>query len=297
MDIHNFTDYRSFLLAYADDAKKANPHWTYGIWAKRLGLKDTSSITKIVRGQRHPGPELTDQLIKNLGFDVKRAQYFRDLIHLQKVKKDPRLSLLLLEKMSKNHPQAVSRILDDETFSLISNWYCTAIREMVRLDHFFEDPKWVSRQLHFKVTPTQASRALDLLFKVDLLKRDRNGKLQITDKRFATQNDYASEAIKRYHEAMLDNAKLAIRKIPVERRDFQASVLTMNFDSISEAKELIRQFKDSFCRLLEKEKGDGTFQIQIQFFPLTKESVEGDRQNKRGRKGRWSVSSGGELSS
>ena len=240
------------------------------MWVNQLGLKDTSSITKIVQGSRHPGAAITEALIKHFRFNSKDAQYFRDLVHLHKIKQDPRLSVLLLEKMGKQFPNAALRILDDKAFAIISNWYCTAIREMVKLNEFFEDPEWISKKLYFKVTPKEAKQAMDLLLAAELLSRDAQGRLKVTQGRFKTQNDYASEAIKRYHESMLENAKQAIRLIAVEDREFSASVITMNAANILKAKELIREFKDQFAQLMEEESGDGTYQIQLQFFPLTR---------------------------
>jgi uncharacterized protein (TIGR02147 family) len=69
-------------------------------------------------------------------------------------------------------PDGSLKILDDRSFQVISNWYCIAIREMIKLDEFFEDPNWISKKLHFKVTPTEAARAIELLFQADLLGRD-----------------------------------------------------------------------------------------------------------------------------
>ena len=68
----------------------------------------------------------------------------------------------------------------------------------------------------------------------------------------------------------LQEAKQAIRLIAVEDREFSASVITMNAANILKAKELIREFKDQFAQLMEEESGDGTYQIQLQFFPLTR---------------------------
>jgi len=270
LDVGKFADYRAFLLSHVQDQKRNNPDWTYGMWVKKLGLKDTSSITKIIQGRREPGTEITDKLVHYFAFKPKDAQYFRDLVRLHKIKNDSRLAVLLLEKMGKDHPDRAFRLIDDKTFTLISNWYCIAIREMVRLDEFFEDPNWISKRMNFKVTPTEVSKAIDMLLQAGLLRRDKNNNLKIAEGRFHTKNDFASEAIKRYHEASLDNARLAIRNLPVEQREITASVLTMSCENIPKAKELIREFKDRFCRLLEEDKGSGTFQIQIQFFPLTK---------------------------
>ena len=132
--------------------------------------------------------------------------------------------------------------------------------------------------LHFKVTPTEASRAIELLIEAGLLKRDPKRKIQILSGRFHTTNDISSEAIKRYHESMLDHAKAALRKFDIKDREFTAASLTMNVERFAEAKELIREFKSRFAKLLEEDAGDVTAQIQIQFFPLTKVSQKKEKK-------------------
>jgi len=268
-DLKKFTDYRAFLVAHVQDCKLRKNDWTFGIFARQLGLKDPSSITKIIQGQREPGEAITGKLIRYFQFNTRDAQYFQDLIRLRKMKNDPRLTVMLLEKMGKDHPDASLKLLDDKAFQLISNWYCIAIREMVRLDAFVSDPAWISKTLQFKVTPTEAGKAIELLIQAGLLNRT-DGKLSITQGRFQTSNDLSSEAIKRYHESMLDHAKEALRKFEPTEREFTASTVTMNSSRIGEAKELIREFKGRFAKLLEEDNGDVTTQIQIQFFPLTK---------------------------
>lgn len=270
LKVKQFTDYRAFLLAHVQDKRKENPQWTYGIWSRKLGLKDPSSITKILQGQRHPGKQITDRLTKYFNFNSNEGQYFHDLVSFYKVKDDPRLSVLLLEKMGKQNPDLNSKILDDKSFALISNWYCFAVREMVRLDGFFEDPDWISKSFNFKVTPSEAERAISMLLQVGLLERDNAGKLKVRNGIFKTETDYVSEALKRFHESSLDNAKLALLTIDVQDREFLASVFAMRRSNIPQAKELIREFKDRFESLLEEDNTDAIFQIQIQFYPLTK---------------------------
>lgn len=258
------------MLAHVQDCKGRNPAWTYGVFARQLGLKDTSSITKIIQGQREPGRGIVGKMTRYFSFSPKDTQYFEDLIRLHKIKADPRLAVLLLEKMGKEHPDGALRLLDDRSFRLISHWYCTVIREMVRLDEFFEDGDWIAQKLHFKVTPTEAERAIALLLEVGLLKRAEKGRLAISHGRFASTDDTASEAIKRYHESMLDLAKVALRKFDVQEREFGAVTLTMRASRIPEVKTLIREFQDRFAALTEESGGDLTAQLQIQFFPLTR---------------------------
>lgn len=273
MNLNKFTDYRTFLVAHVQDMKKKKKNWSYGAWAQSLGLKTTSSITKIINGEREPGPNMTKKMVHYFEFDEKQAQYFRDLICLQKIKSNPRLSVLLMEKMGKDYPDSRLRVMDDKSFLIISNWYYLALRELCRMQNFKEEPEWISEIFLFKVTSREISQAIKTLVQLDLLKRDSKGLLYLHEGRLDTSNDIASEAIKRYHEQMLEHAKSAIRKITVEEREITSTSLLMSSANLKMAKDLIREFKQKFEKLMEEDCGDRVYQLQIQLFPLTKKGV------------------------
>lgn len=52
-----------------------------------------------------------------------------------------------MKQMDKLSPSEMIRLLDDKTFSIIKDWYCLAIREMLRLKDFKEDPKWIAKRM------------------------------------------------------------------------------------------------------------------------------------------------------
>ena len=97
----HYADYREFLQNYFHETKQKNPKWSYGSWAKKLGLKDTSSITKIIQGRREPGNKITEKLVSYFAFTGSEAQYFRNLIQLNKIKPNPQFATLLFERMAK----------------------------------------------------------------------------------------------------------------------------------------------------------------------------------------------------
>jgi uncharacterized protein (TIGR02147 family) len=271
IEVKNYTSYRSFLLAYVHTSKQRRPNWTFGVFAKQLGLKDTSSITKIIRGARDPGPVITNRLIEHFKFTDEDAEYFRNLVRLEKIKDDPKLSALLMDRMGTDFPTE-TRILDEETFEVISRWHCFAIREMVHLKDFVEDPQWISEKLKFKISPEEVTRAIELLVSVELLTRN-HGKLEIKEGRFHTRAEVPNEAIKQYHECTIDLAKASVRETELSRREMTSIVFTMNEAKIPEAKELIREFKVKFEKLFEEPNGgDTTVQFQMQLFPLTRDS-------------------------
>ena len=111
IEVRNFTGYRSFLQAYAHDCKQRRSTWTYGMFAKQLGLKDTSSITKIIHGTRRPGPAIEKKIADYFKFSPQEREYFHNLILLEKLRDDPDTASALLEKMGK-------KLVDKEVFQL-----------------------------------------------------------------------------------------------------------------------------------------------------------------------------------
>ena len=99
LEIMHYADYREFLQNYFHETKQKNPKWSYGSWAKKLGLKDTSSITKIIQGRREPGNKITEKLVSYFAFTGSEAQYFRNLIQLNKIK--PNLKFVFIKPWKK----------------------------------------------------------------------------------------------------------------------------------------------------------------------------------------------------
>lgn len=269
INIKEYIDYRLFLKSFYDSKKTQNPHFSYGVFANRLGLKATSSLTKIINGERDPGGEITSKMIHFFGFDSVDEQYFNDLIRLSKIKDDPRLKMMIMERLGREHPDARLHLMDDRSVEIISNWFGLTIREMVKLQDFTEDAEWIKKRLMFEVSTEEINKTIQDLLYQGLLKRNKEGRLITSEGLLQTTNDVASEGIKKFHEQMLDKAKLALRAVPLHEREFTAETFVIDESKLPEAKEFIREFKKRFVRTFEEKEGKQVYQLQVQFFPLT----------------------------
>lgn len=274
--LRQFGDYRSFLSAYAKSAKAKNPQWSYSAWSKALGLKATSSLTKVLNAQREIGDEIVTRLVRYFKFNASDEAYFRDLVKLQKIKGGEHITAAMLDRMQKEHPETNKRVLTEEEFAVIAKWHAFTIREMVLLDDFVDDPHWISKMLRFEVSPAEVSSTIESLIKIGLLRRGKRGKLEIADGRYSTTDDTGSESLKQHHEQMLKNAALSIRTMTSDEREISASTLTIKQSHMPRAKELIREFSYRFAELMEEGQGDTVCRFQIQFFPLTRKIGSGE---------------------
>jgi len=269
-----YTDYREFLRDHATHKRRKNPRWSIGLWARKLKLGSTTSLNMILNGQRHPGDTISERLVDYFGFEPRERDYFLDLIEFAKVKKTgtnrTRLKHLLADDLKKLASGKAPKKLNQKTFLAISHWYCYAIRQMTLLKDFDGTPAAIAKRLQFPVTESELTNAIDTLLDVGLLKKSANGKIKRVSKFVKTDDDIASEGLKRFHEAMIANAAKSIRQFDVNDREISGLTLAVRREQMPEAKRLIRRFIQDFESLGQAEDADQVCQLNIQFFPLAR---------------------------
>lgn len=278
--LFQFTDYRSFLKSHLDEQKKHSRTFTLGRWAKELGLANTAVLTNVLNGKRNPGPKVTEALVDYFGFRQKEEGYFRNLILLHKSRGNPTLHVHLREKIRNANPKAAAEILDDKSFSAISNWLYYAVREMVNLPDFLNDPDWIVERLFFKVPKKQAQKTLEDLVSLGLLIADKSGKITQKNSQITTTEDVRSEAIQRFHEAALNLSQRAVREVPVEKRDLSSITFPFCPEDLPRLKRKLEMFRKEILEIFERTNdGEEIYQLNLQLIPLTQESHKSRRKS------------------
>ncbi len=265
-DILDYSCYRTFLKDYAAAKKLESENWTFDSWALEMGLRNNTSILKIINGQRETGPNIRDKLIKNLNLSGKRETHFRDLIELSKVRNNPDESRSLIERVTKRKPDFEVLVLQDKTFGMISHWWYWALRQMARLSAFKNSDSVSARSvLLFSVSAREVTSAIKTLKRLNLWQPDR-GK----PKELRSTEDVPSAAIKNVHHEVLNLAQQSLIEVPVEEREITTLFLPFKSRDLKRAKELIRNFRDEFNKEFDSENGDRIYAVNFSFFPVTK---------------------------
>ncbi len=122
MDLFSYTDYRSFLRNYVVVRKNRESPLSLGVWAKSLKLGGASSLSMIINGQRHPGPDVSKKLATYFKFNESERSYFLGLIQLGKSRNQSEVSYLLKERTAKLNPKRIYVSLMRRMFGLLSSW-------------------------------------------------------------------------------------------------------------------------------------------------------------------------------
>lgn len=278
-DIFAYRDFRRFLSAHAERQKLQRPRWSFGSWARQLGLSGTASLTMVIRGQRLPGPKLTDKLVRYFRFDRRAATHFRSLVALERARKDPESYVAMAERLAAQRPPGDTVFLDDAAFSIVASWHHYAIREMTLLADFAEDACWISGRLGGRVPPHACREALRQLIDAGLLVRGNDGRLHPKAATVAAGNSgMKSLAVRRFHGSVLDLAKHALEKEPLARRTFAGSTICVHASAVDTVRALIDKFQDEIQRVAEAAPGTGdeVYQLALQFVPLTAPRAQAD---------------------
>lgn len=268
--IFEYSDYRSFLRAHSELKRKENKNWSYGLWARKLKLKGTASLTMVINAQRSPGPKLTSSLAEYFNFGEKERRYFLDLVRLEKANNDPHLKVLLMEELKRLSPNKNVQFLDEKTFSAISCWYFYAIRQMCRMETTGIDADWFRDKLLFPVDVRKIRSALKTLQDLNLISFDqKKKKWQASETPLTISSDVQSEAIRRFHEDIITLAHSSIRKFSPGERELRALTLSFDQAKLPEVQSKIREFVDSISKEYAQDGGDSVYQLGVQFFPLT----------------------------
>ena len=267
-NLTDVNDYRDFLRSHAAIKQLNNPHWNYSVWARALGLSSTSSLTKVLSGERKPGPKMVDQFVRYFKFNPEEESHFRSLVLLTKDKQATAMSALL-RRSSQKESSLQKRVLELFEFRLIAEWQHLSIRELFRVKGLSLTAAKIKKLLKDDLSLETIDKSISLLKGLALIQKDKYNELISSDDHIHTQNEIPDSAIRFYHEQKLEQAKRRLNDTRVEERDFQALTLLLNRDDLPAIKEKIRVFVQGLEQEISTQQVDQLYQFQVQLFPVT----------------------------
>lgn len=223
-----------------------------------------------MKGERRLSSEMAPRFAKACGLVKSEADFFCDLVaYGQATTTDEKQRwherLARFRKFREAH-----RLIGEQT-AYHAHWYMPALRELVTLSGFDENPNWIAATLEPPITEKQAAEALDTLCRLGLLVRDAHGRLQQAQVLVTTGPGPLGHQIFVYHHAMIDLAKRALDHLPREERDISSLTLCVAEAQLPVLKERLRAFRQELLQLAELEpQPERVVQLNLQMFPLSR---------------------------
>lgn len=276
--IFEFTDYRLYLKEYYEERKKENSKFSYRSFANRAGVSP-SLFRDILSRRRNLTLAVMEKYAVAMKLKKREAAYFELLVRFNNSEDNSEKNLCFAE-MIRARGRSGIRFLGEAHYMFFSQWYYSALRELITLDDFREDHDWIGRKLNPPITGKEVGDAIDFLLEIGVIDRDRKGNLIQTDAVISSEYELASTALRNFHTQMISLAGRSLEEIPRTEREVSSLTLGTSQQTLFRIKERIRIFKEELLSMVVEDTSasDTVCQLNFQLFPLTNPSCEDDHE-------------------
>jgi uncharacterized protein (TIGR02147 family) len=273
--IFDYTDFRVFLKDYYEYYKSQTNFFSYRYFSQKAGFSSHNVLKFVIQGQRNIAADSIDKFAHALFLNDNECSFFRLLVNFGQTKNETEKNELFREMLQYRKVSEVKKI-DKLQYEMYSIWYYAVIREMITLKDFTEDHAVIAKMLSPEIRPYQVKKAISVLEKLGLIKRDETGKWAQTDNVIKTEPEVTSLSIRNFNRTMIQRAEAAIADIALERREISGMTVAMSKKQFQLIKDKIQRFKDELLCDLAKDAdpSEEVYQVNFQLFPLLKK----DRQ-------------------
>ena len=247
----------------------------YSLRSFALSLKLTpAELSEVLAGKRKITRKMARKIFDAMGVDPETEHRLISALPEKQTRRKRALhSAATLTQTAPQKPSPVLKFiqLSTDEFRVIADWYHLAILSLAETESFLSDATWISRRLG--ITKYEAQSAIETLLRLGLVEFDERRELKVTGKQFTTTNDIPDASIRKNHAQGLELAREALERVPVELREFSASVIAADVELLPEAKKRLRELRREIAQLLEggpNATKKEVYRLSIQLFPLSK---------------------------
>lgn len=251
------------LKRIVEEKKAGNPRMSLRWIAAKMGIS-SGRLSEILNGKRPLTEYYADKFCLALKLSEDQVRELRRA-HQAPTQKDSFGPVL--------NENVVEQLADWKPFALLSFFQTTLYLDIVRA-HNTQQTQTNEIARRFAL-PVEEVESLLTAMSVARLAEWDGGQWRAVHGEATTGYDIPSDARRRGHIRDLELAQQKLNSVSIYDRDFSSMKMTMDPQDINKAKKLIREFRRSFVRTMEKGKKKGVFQINIQLLPLVMDTTEG----------------------
>ncbi|NOT78845.1 MAG: TIGR02147 family protein [Bacteriovoracaceae bacterium] len=236
---------------------KTNPHFSLRAFARLVDVSP-AVLSRVLSGKR----QLTFKL----------AVRIADALVLDPQERSELYSFFNSHRDEENlQTDRVGSELTIDCFNAMKEWYHYGITQLLLMEGFKEDPKWIAKML--SISEIEAKMAIDRLLRLEILNRDDNGKLFKTTFHLTTTTEVAAAGIRHFQKQILEKSIYSLEHDDISAKDITSITISINENKISEAKKEITKFRKKMAEFLTEGEKTRVYNLGIHLIPLSK-SIE-----------------------
>ncbi len=256
------------------ELQSRNPSYSLRAFARKLQIT-AAELSLLLNGKRRLSRKMAARVFERLAVEPAVATALVEALPERLSRKTRAANEVPGAKKRTTGPVLQYIQLSTDEFRVVADWYHLAILSLAETQGFQSDEAWIARRLGLRVREVRS--AVQTLVRLGLLVEVASGagisgvEWRATGKRFTTTNDVSDASLRKNHAQGLDLARTALDEVPVELREFGASIIAIDPDLLPAAKARLRELRREVAQLLEggKKKSE-VYRLSVQLIPLTR---------------------------
>jgi uncharacterized protein (TIGR02147 family) len=243
-NVFSYQNYRTFLENWYAWKKSEHSNYSGAVFAKKADVKSHTLLGMVIRGKRNLSYKTIRAFLKALGLQTKENIYFEKLVlfNQSQSKEDKAQFFDELHSVSSGDGKKLLTELKDYS-EFLSHWYVVAIRELAALEDFRPDAAWLVKKLKNKISKRQAQNTWNLLIKLGLVEKNKDGKWKIIHKIMDFDFGMIDFSIQHFHKEYLERTREAIENESLQERELSSLTISLTQEELEELKQKIKSFR------------------------------------------------------
>ncbi len=266
-EIVEYTDYRKFIQDYYDERKRCSA-FSWHAFAQKAGFSSDVYLKYVCEGKKNLSVGSAGSVANAMGLVGFEYDYFVLMVSYAHAKNDAAKRAAFEERCALAQAHKI-RVLGDEEFNYFKSWKNSVIRELA--PHMpGAKPLEMAHACKQKISAAEVSETLDFLVKAKLLKKDKSGNYQQTDKAIKMAPVEAVPLAARDLQRQMGEFAIQSLDLPLSERVMSGYTLGLT----NRAYERIKKEMEDFWRRVvaiatEDDETDRVYRLNLQLFPMS----------------------------
>ena len=266
-EIVEYTDYRKFIQDYYDERKRCSA-FSWHAFAQKAGFSSDVYLKYVCEGKKNLSIASAGSVATAMGLVGFEYDYFILMVSYAHAKSNEAKKAAFEERCALANAHKV-RVLGDEEFKYFKSWKNSVIRELA--PHMSgAKPLEIAHACKPKISAAEVSETLDFLVKAKLLKKDKSGNYQQTDKAIKMAPVEAVPLAARDLQRQMGEFALKSIDLPIAERMMSGYTLGLTRRAYERIK---KETEDYYRRVVaiatEEDETEQVYRLNVQLFPMS----------------------------
>ncbi len=282
-EIVEYTDYRKYIRDYYEERKRCSV-FSWQKFAQDAGFSSAVFLQYVCEGKKNLSVGSAGSVANAMGLVGFEYDYFVLMVSYAHAKSNEAKKASFEERCALAKAHKV-RVLGDEEFKYFKSWKNSVIRELA--PHMpGAKPLEIAHACKPKISAAEISETLDFLVKAKLLKKDRSGNYQQTDKTIKMAPVEAVPLAARDLQRQMGEFAVKAIDLPISERMMSGYTLGLTRRAYERIK---KETEDYYRRVVaiatEEDETEQVYRLNVQLFPLSEHlKIEKETVLKKGQR-------------